>query len=123
MNKTILIIEDNTFLLDGLKAVLEIEGYKVVTANNAEDAVKVAFDHDYDLIITDYKLPTVDGITFATWLQSMEKTRYIPVFLITGMLSSQITEVPCSVQIVAKPFDIDDLLSRIASCLYVADKA
>lgn len=59
--KTILLIEDNTEILDNTSEILELAGYRVITAENGKLGVEAAIQHHPDLIICDIMMPVLDG--------------------------------------------------------------
>ena len=62
MKETILIIEDEKDILVLLSSLLESEGYTVITARNGREGLDRFQEHNPDLIITDVRMPVMDGI-------------------------------------------------------------
>lgn len=69
----LLLIEDDDWIRDSLKLYFEIEGCHVVTAETAEAGWDVVAERDFDIIITDYRLPGVNGIEFVERLPAIRK--------------------------------------------------
>jgi CheY-like chemotaxis protein len=86
-NTVILLVDDEELPLTLRKLVLEMQGYQVVTAQSAPDAMRVLIDHPVDLVLTDQVMP---GGTGTELTQSIKK-RWpdLPVILISG-----INEIP-----------------------------
>jgi CheY-like chemotaxis protein len=61
--KTILVVDDDLSILTAWKRVLRLEGYRVLTANNAHEGLFAAHEEKPDLIITDSSMPIMDGTT------------------------------------------------------------
>ena len=59
---TILLVEDEEYIRESLKEILEMNGYKVTTAHNGESGIEAASKASFDILITDLKLPGTDGI-------------------------------------------------------------
>jgi DNA-binding NtrC family response regulator len=59
---TILLVEDEEYIRESLKEILEMNGYKVTTAHNGESGIEAAAKANFDILITDLKLPGTDGI-------------------------------------------------------------
>ena len=59
---TILLVEDEEYIRESLKEILELNGYKVTTAHNGEVGIEAAAKASFDILITDLKLPGTDGI-------------------------------------------------------------
>jgi len=86
-NTVILLVDDEELPLTLRKLVLEMQGYQVVTARSAPDAMRVLIDHPADLVLTDQVMPGGTG----TELTRSIKKRWpdLPVILISG-----INEIP-----------------------------
>ena len=77
---TILLVDDNEEYLKFMKESLFLNGYTVITANDGSEACKLLGQPDIDLIISDIKMPTLDGImlhAFARELDRYKKTKFI----------------------------------------------
>ena len=66
--ETILVIEDDTALRDGLAMNFQLQGYRVITAADGEEGMRKAFDSHPDLIILDIMLPGLNGMDILTEL-------------------------------------------------------
>jgi len=64
MAQTILLVDDEPHVLDGLKRTLHKEPYTILTAHSAEQAAQVLDAHDVDLIVSDEEMPGMSGTTF-----------------------------------------------------------
>lgn len=84
--KKILIIEDDNFLADIYKTKLEIEGFKVLSANDGEKGLKMIQAKKPDLVLLDILLPKLDGFAI---LQTIKKENSelsrIPIILLTNL--------------------------------------
>jgi PleD family two-component response regulator len=80
----ILIVDDNRVVLKILKNILESQNYLTTSASNGMEALKLAFQEKPDLIITDYMMPEMDGMTLITKLKSQLATRFIPIVMLTS---------------------------------------
>jgi DNA-binding response OmpR family regulator len=76
----ILIVDDASFTRLALRRPLEREKFIVIEASTAEDRLQALAEHKPDLVITDYCLPSDDGITF---LKKAESVHKVPFFLMT----------------------------------------
>lgn len=78
----ILIVDDNQNGIIARRAVLESLGYEVVTASSAEEALEQVGLHPVDLLVTDFRMPAMDGVELIQALRnrSFEK----PIILLTG---------------------------------------
>jgi len=80
----ILIVDDNQVILKILKNILESQNYLTVLASNGIEALKIVAQEKPDLIITDYMMPEMDGMTLITELKSQPATRFIPIVMLTS---------------------------------------
>jgi two-component system NtrC family response regulator len=80
--ETILIVDDEKNYLVVLSAFLSGEGYETVTASNAMEALEKLEEADLDLVLTDMKMPAMDGIEFLRELK--KKNSELPVLMMTA---------------------------------------
>jgi DNA-binding response OmpR family regulator len=88
---SILIIEDDLFLLGMYGTKFELEGLEVLTADNGEKGLELAEKNIPDVILLDIVLPGINGFEVLDKLKQGEKTKEIPVILLTNL--SQKSEV------------------------------
>ena len=84
MKKHILLVDDESEILEVLKQALTLEGYRVSTARSADEARKVAKSDPPDLITTDLQLEDSDGFQLVEQMKLLLPD--VPVILLTGML-------------------------------------
>jgi two-component system NtrC family response regulator len=80
--ETILIVDDEKNYLIVLQALLSDVGYEVVTADDARKALEIVRSHDLDLVITDMRMPGMDGMEFLARLQGQSPE--LPVIMMTA---------------------------------------
>jgi two-component system, OmpR family, alkaline phosphatase synthesis response regulator PhoP len=116
MRKKLLIVEDNTELLELLRLGLKQAGFSVSTAANGLDALKKARALSPDVIVLDLVLPELDGFAVCETLKRAEETAKIPVIMLTG-LTSEFTRYAGiesgADEYLTKPVSPDQLLPRI----------
>ena len=81
----ILLVEDDSFLLGMYATKFEIEGFKVVMAEDGEKAFKLAVKEMPDIILLDIILPKVNGFEVLRQLKATVATAKIPVLLLTNL--------------------------------------
>ena len=82
MKRTILVVDDEKNIREGLVAALELDGYEGLQAENAESAWKIITDEPVDMVITDLKMPGMGGSELLKKIYSTYPT--IPVVVLTG---------------------------------------
>jgi CheY-like chemotaxis protein len=79
---TILLVDDNSMGLIARKTVLQELGHRVITSLNAHDALEVCGKQRFDLLITDYKMPKMNGVELIRELRKLQPQ--VSVILISG---------------------------------------
>ncbi len=111
-NETILLVDDEEMVLKSIDSFLTLETqYNVVTFISAKKALKYIKSNSIDLVISDYVMPEMDGITFLTKVREIKPE--IPRIILTGYADKEnaikaINEVGLF-QYIEKPWDNDDL--------------
>ncbi len=82
---TILLIEDNDFLVDIYSRVLTSSNYQLVVRKNGEEGLNLAQSGHFDLILLDILLPGISGMEVLKQLKSNPKTASIPVYMLTNL--------------------------------------
>ncbi len=80
--ETILIVDDEKNYLVVLEAILGPEGYEIITADNAHEALRMVREADLDLVITDVKMPGIDGIELLAECKKVKPD--LPVIMMTA---------------------------------------
>ena len=116
--ETILIIEDDRALREGLVMNFELRGYRVLTAPDGDEGLRLAFDARPDLIILDLMLPGVNGLEILTELRSREEP--VPVLILSARdtTAQKIEGLELGADdYVTKPFELPELMARAAAML------
>jgi len=114
----ILIIDDEKSIIDLLTIVFKKEGYSVLSSLSAPRGIELIDKEDFDLILTDIKLPQMSGMDILKHV--MDKTPNTPVVMITayGTLKQAVEAFKNgAVDYVVKPFDIEELKIIVAQGL------
>ncbi|MFA5976407.1 MAG: response regulator [Elusimicrobiota bacterium] len=82
--KTILIVDDDPFILDILSRHLKGKGFRILSTTDPETAYVLAEKEHPDLIISDIAMPAIDGFTLLKELRDNSNTSQIPVVLLTA---------------------------------------
>ena len=84
VSATILVADDETYILNVVSIKLQNAGFRVLTAEDGAEACALALTHRPDLIITDCQMPRLSGLELACRLQRDPLTRDIPILLLTA---------------------------------------
>jgi CheY-like chemotaxis protein/predicted regulator of Ras-like GTPase activity (Roadblock/LC7/MglB family) len=118
--KTILIVDDETRLLQSIEAGLLLyrNRFRVITATNGKEAVHVLNTTAVDLVITDLKMPEMDGFELLAYIH--RRFPFLPAIVMTAFNTPEIEEQLVSgnnLRILEKPIDFDDLADAISKTL------
>ncbi|MCB1195604.1 response regulator [bacterium] len=116
----ILIVDDEEYLRNALCDILSVEGYTLIAAENGENALKL-FNHTrFDLVLMDLMMPGIDGAETIKIMRSIRPdTKVIIVSGSSHAISDSSIEQNDIQGVIFKPFDIEELISKIS---YVLDK-
>lgn len=78
---TILLVEDHDTIREMFAQIFEMEGYKVLTAENGEEALKIFKDNNVDGVVSDLEMPRMGGDVLFESIQAIRET---PMWIITG---------------------------------------
>jgi two-component system OmpR family response regulator len=113
----LLVVEDETDLLESLAQALREDGYAVDTADNGDDGLFKAKTWEYDAIILDWMLPKLNGIEL---LRRLRRERKTPVLLLTARdaVSDRVTGLDQGADdFLVKPFNLGELLARVRALI------
>jgi len=115
---TILVVDDETNYLTVMEALLGSEGYEVLTAPGGHEALKIASSADLDLVLTDMKMPKMNGIELLGELKRLYPD--LPVIMMTayGTVEKAVAAMKAGAfDYILKPFKNEELLVTIARAL------
>lgn len=123
MAKSILVIDDDELILKTLKRLLTKEGYKITVALNGAKAFSEITQRNFDLIISDIKMPEMDGVEALKKIRAhliLNNRKLIPEIIITGYAKEKIYQDALALKAAAyieKPFDMQPLLEAISNLI------
>jgi len=113
--KAIVIVEDNEQIAELIKETLNAEpDYQAVAVHDGALALEVIRAVKASLILLDYGLPGMDGLQLYDMLQEDENTRDVPIIFVTASEQSPDFKKRKFSNVLSKPFDLDELLARVA---------
>ena len=124
-NKTILIVDDEPAICDMLRMVLEKTGYQCLEAANGQQARATVIDEKPDLILLDWMLPDINGVTLVHRFKKDELTASIPIIMLTAKSEedNKIKGLKAGADdYITKPFSPRELIARIQAVLRRTEK-
>jgi two-component system KDP operon response regulator KdpE len=123
--KKILVVDDDAVIVKTTSAKLKSQGYQVVTASDASEAMSALRQHKPDLILLDVCFPPDvgvewDGLKIMTWMQRMDEAKNIPIIVVSGSEPEKYRERCLATGAAAffyKPVQYQELLPFIAQFL------
>ncbi|QZY57156.1 response regulator [Crassaminicella profunda] len=118
--KKVLVVDDEQHIIELIQFNLESNGYDVITSENGEDAIAVAEEEMPDVIILDLMLPGIDGFEACKKIRNNEKTRKIPIIMLTakGEEMDKVLGLELGADdYLTKPFSVRELIARIKAVL------
>ena len=113
----ILLIEDNKQIAENIRIYLQLENMEVLICDDGEKGLFLGKTNDYDAIILDLMLPSIDGKTIC---KTIRKEKNVPILIITAKSQLEdkldLFEVGADDYLV-KPFDLEELLARLKAVL------
>ncbi len=123
MVSTVLIVEDDLTFSTMLKTWLGKKEFDVETASTSARARKILLSKEFDLVISDLRLPDQDGINLLSWLREQKKNT--PFIIMTGYAEIQ-SAVQCmklgATDYISKPIQPDELLKKIKEAIVLPHK-
>lgn len=116
----ILVVEDESAIRDMLNFTLNAAEFEVLEAPNAEQGWKMILEHQPDLLVLDWMLPGVTGVSLAQRIRQNDQTRSLPIIMLTarGEESDQVAGFDAGADdYVVKPFSPRALVARIKALL------
>ena len=113
-SKTILIVDDDTELSDGLRIMLERQGYRVLQARDGQQGKSLIYQHHPDLVILDMMMPRMGGYPVLEHFRG--KTDAPPIIMITaneGSRHKAYAEYLGVVDYIRKPFAMERLMESV----------
>ena len=121
MKQKILLIEDTPDVLENLLEFLDMEGYEVQGATNGSEALEQLQNFTPNLIITDLRMPEMDGFTFLENMKSNPVHNTIPVLVFSANATPENEDKSLhlgAAGFLKKPCNIDRLLEHIQTLLH-----
>lgn len=114
MGKKVLVIDDDSSILEAISLILEDAGYAVATSIKGEETYTKVSDFEPDVIILDVLMSGSDGRIICKRLKATDETKHIPIIMISAHPSAKDSVMECGADsFLPKPFEVKALLSMI----------
>lgn len=113
--KTILVVDDERIVCEIISDILEDAGYNVVSARDGDAGWEEYKKTKPDLVIADYKMPNVDGITLLSWIRKEDSS--IPVVFISGFVGRDRVLQAGADAFISKPFKVEEIVRMVDKLL------
>ena len=120
MSKRLLVVDDDPGLLRAVAETLRAEGYEVTTARRGAEALVCVAESLPDLIVSDIRMPGMDGYELVRNLRASARTKLIPIVFLTAKdeTADRIAGFRSGVDAyLTKPFEPDELVAVVANIL------
>jgi len=117
-NEKVLVVDDEPDVLDLCKRILTTQGYNVISASNGYEAIKIATDADFDLLLTDIRMPGITGLEIAQTLKKSDPNMICVTMTGHASMDSAIKALSLGIdEFILKPFTPPDLIRGISKAL------
>lgn len=114
----LLLVEDESDIASALARGLRHEGYAVDVSGDGQEAVELAAVHEYDLLILDLSLPSLDGIEVCRQVRSTNPSLLVLMLTARSTLSDKVSGLDAGADdYLVKPFHFAELVARIRALL------
>jgi two-component system response regulator PilR (NtrC family) len=114
MATSILIVDDENVIRDSIKIVLDDEGYKTDTAGDGETALAKIKENNFDIVITDIKMPNMDGMDLLKHATQISPDTFFIIMTAYASVKTAVSAIrEGAYDYLLKPIEFDDLLLRL----------
>lgn len=114
MSYSILVVDDEQEIRESLSLVLTEEGYLCDTADNGETAISMLESTNYDIIISDLKMPKLDGLTLLKKVREIAPDSFVILITSYGSTESAVESLRNgAVDYILKPLDFEEVIARV----------
>jgi response regulator RpfG family c-di-GMP phosphodiesterase len=116
-NYKVLVVDDEDYIRESIEIILRTEGFEVFSVNSGFKALEVLQKNNIDVVLTDIKMPEMDGVTL---LRKIKENYPVEVILITGFpsLDTAVESVKFGAyDYITKPFKVDDLINKLLKAI------
>jgi len=109
----ILVVDDNDAVRSTVSEMLSCLGYDVLSADSGESGLSVFLRNEFDIVLSDYEMPGMDGVAFASSIK--KHTPGLPVVIMTGSCKEDVITQNSHVvdRVITKPFTLEEIDAAI----------
>lgn len=112
----VMVVDDEPLIRSLMTERLDLEGYTVLAAATAEEAIEILRDRSVQAVISDVRMPgPMDGIGLALWVKEHEPD--VSMILISGHDGSKVRRLLPKTPFFQKPFQVGEVVSELGHCL------
>jgi len=113
----ILVVDDNNFLRMAVSEMLSMLGYEVLSADSGENGLSLFFKNKFDIVLSDYEMPGMDGVAFACSVK--KSSPRTPVVIMTGAARETVffRKSTAVDEVISKPFTMAGIDETIQNLL------
>lgn len=118
--KRILAVDDSASMRQMVSFTLKKAGFDVTEAKDGVEALEIAKQADFELVISDVNMPNMDGITLISHLRGLPNYKFVPMLMLTtesGLDKKSAGKAAGATGWIVKPFNPDQLLATIGKVL------
>lgn len=118
--KRILVVEDEASFRSLIERVLKRGGFEATVAEDGQQATELLGTQAFDLVVTDWNMPRMDGSQLVRWLRKSEALRRLPVLMLTVRTKpeEEVEGFECGADdYLAKPYSPKELVARVERLL------
>lgn len=119
----ILVIDDDLGVIKLTTSILNSSGYDVLSSSDAPVGLEMAMKEEVDLIVLDVMIPVINGFNICRLLKSQDKTKKIPVILLTSRAQDEDRKIGQEVgadAYIAKPLEREHFLNTVRQLLKIS---
>ncbi len=113
MKKTVVVIERDSDILNIVEHILTERRYKVISFQDEDEAFEKIVEIQPDGILLDIIKPSDAGMKLCMAIREAEKTKHIPVIVLSTHPKAVTVKEICADEVLSKPFDIDELVAAV----------
>ena len=121
--KNILVVDDNKFLRIAVSTMLSRLGYEVLSADSGENGLSNFLKNKFDVVLSDYEMPGMDGIAFACSIKKSSPRTQVVIMTGAGRETVLARKTTAVDEVISKPFTlakIDEMIQSLSSKAFFA---